>query len=272
MNQAQPKCGRSVRLPEPSPFCRTMIKLLATGIVCASLIVTATAEEYSLVAPSECTRPSSEEQRVVGSFGNYRIQSVPFRLTSQQWQACVAACTSEYADRQWAFTSSAIVPNSSSMLSGLPYIQEKFGEPLRVEQSLDEGFFDIDVFMVPRTLFYPGFEVTTQDYIDEDFSTISVKKAEIQESGDIYELIADGANVEFQFGLTVGSSRAEVEEALGLPCVSLANHGLEQMRLPGSPYRYHVKDPNGNRKYNFDIRFDQDGDLSEVHWVLQPWH
>jgi len=249
-----------------------VIRLLAIGIASAPLIVTASAEENRLVAPSECTRPSSEEQRVVGTFGNYRIQSVPFRLTSQQRQACVAACASEYADRQWAFTSSAILPNSSAMLNGLPYIQEKFGDPLRVEQSLDEGFFDIDVFMVPRTLFYPGFRVITHDYIDEDFSTISVKDAEIQESGGIYELIADGANVEFQFGLAVGSSRAEVEEAIGLPCVSLANYGLEQIRLPGSPYSYHVKDPNGNLRYNFVIQFDQDGKLLEVHWVLQAWH
>jgi hypothetical protein len=249
-----------------------VIRLLAIGIVSVTLIVTASAEEIRLVAPDQCTRPSSEDQRVVGTFGNYRIQPVRFRLTSQQWQACVAACTSEYADRQWGFTSSAILPNSSLMMNGLPYIQEKFGDPVRVEQSRDEGFFDIDIYMVPRNLFYPGFKVVTHDYIDEDFSTINLKDAEIQESGVIYELIADGANVEFQFGLAVGSSRAEVEEAIGLPCVSLANYGLEQIRLPGSPYSYHVKDPNGNLKYNFDIRFDQDGKLLGVHWVLQSWH
>lgn len=224
------------------------------------------------MAPIECTRPTSEDQRVVGTFGNYRVQSVPFRLTSEQWQACIAACDSEYADKQWAFTSSAVLPNSSSMLKGLPYIQEKFGDPLRVEQSLDEGFSDIDIYMIPRTLFYPGFRVITHDYIDEDFTKIDIRDAEIQESGFIYELIVDGANIDLQFGLAVGSSRAEVEEAIGLPCLTLARYGFEQMRLPGSPYSYRVEDPNGSQKYNFDVRFDEAGKLVEVHWILQAWH
>jgi hypothetical protein len=249
-----------------------VIKLFAIGIVSATLIVTAFAEENRLAPPNECTRPSSEDHRVVGTFGNYRIQSVPFRLSSEQWQACITACTSEYADRQWAFTSSTILPNSSSMLKGVPYIKEKFGDPLRVDQSRNEGFFDIDIYMIPRTLFYPGFKVITHDYIDEDFSKINLKDAEIQQSGVIHELIVGGANIEFQFGLAVGSSRAEVEEAIGLPCITLAAYGLEQMRLAGHPYRYHVDDPNGNQKYNFDVRFDEGGKLVEVHWVLQAWH
>ena len=155
---------------------------------------------------------------------------------------------------------------------GLSYIQEKFGDPLRVQQSRDEGFFDIDIYMIPRTLFYPGFKVITHDYIDEDFSKIDLKDAEIQESGLIYELIVDGASIDLQFGLAVGSSRAEVEEAIGLPCITLAQYGLEQMRLPDSPYSYHVEDPNGNQKYNFDVRFDEGGKLAEVHWILQAWH
>ena len=225
-----------------------------------------------MVAPIECTRPPSEDQRIVGTFGNYRVQSVPFRLTSEQKQACIAACDLEYADKQWAFTSSAVLPNSSSMLRGLPYIREKFGDPLRVEQSRDEGFFDIDIYMVPRTLFYPGFRVSTHDYIDEDFTKIAIKDAEIQESDVIYELIVDGANIGLQFGLAVGSSRAEVEEAIGLPCITLARYGLEQMRLPGSPYRYYVEDPNGSQKYSFDVRFDEGGRLVEVHWILHAWH
>ncbi len=230
----------------------------------------ASAAEQGPVSPSECDRDESDTIHFVGPFGIPGIMAGPAKLSREEWQACYASCKAENGERPWAFTLDAIEPDSGMMKNGFPYILAKFGEPLHVEQSIRNGFWDIDIYMVPRTLTYPGFRAVTHDYIDDSSSTIT-DDSEVEESGAIYELIVDGDNIKFQFGLAIGSTRAEVEKAIGLPCMNLANNGLKRVRL-SSQYGYAAEDPEGNQNFDFTVYFDDVGNLNKVHWTLRPWH
>ncbi len=71
------------------------------------------------------------------------------------------------------------------MLSkGVPYIVESLGEPLREEQG--DGFWDIDVYEIPRTLYFPGVTVVTRDYVD-DAVNFDLEAAQVRTGNGIYE-------------------------------------------------------------------------------------
>ena len=182
-----------------------MQRFAGTAITCISIALASatSADDRTTTIPSQCERHESDVT-------HYILDGVPATrpgvetLSMEARNECYEACTALHGDKAWAFTLDSILPNSSIMTKGLPLVLQEFGEPLRVEQSIDSGAWDIDVYMIPRTLYYTGFTVGTLDYIDvPDFKIDDNSK--IEKGHHIHELIVEGENIELPFGLRIGA-------------------------------------------------------------------
>ena len=151
------------------------------------------------------------------------------------------------------------------MLSkGVPYVVESLGEPLREEQA--EGFWDIDVFEIPRTLYFAGVTVVTRDFVD-DAVNFDLETAEIKTGNWIYEMLVESGDFQFGYGLTLDSSREDVEASFGLPCGTVARLGRTAARSLRQ-YGY-----DGRERYSITFNFDDDDRVDSVHWYYDSvWH
>ena len=179
-----------------------------------------------------------------------------------------AVCSVDYRTRWQTFIADGFSSGSSMLSKGVPFVVEKLGEPQRIER--DEGCWDIDIYEIPRTLYFPGVTIVTHDYIDAGFD-IDLKTAPVETGTGIYQMLVDRGDFQFAFGLTLDSSRADVEEALGLPCSAVARSGRPAARKLAA-YSYGISNPAGGRNYSVTISFDRADNVDSVSWSLSAWH
>ena len=162
------------------------------------------------------------------------------------------------------FTSDGFESESSMLSKGIPYVVESLGEPTREER--DEGFWDIDIFEIPRKLYFPGVTVVTRDFVD-DAVNFDLETAEVKASNAIYEMLVESGEFEFAYGLTLGSSREDVEALFGLPCSTVGRLGRNAARS-SDHYSY-----AGMERYSVTFNFDDNGRIVSVQWYYDSvWH
>lgn len=179
------------------------------------------------------------------------------------------ACNAESAPRVWEFALSGLVEDSSFLRGGVPRALEVLGEPISSVRD-ETGGWDTDVYMIRRTLIFDGVRIVSFDYIDQGLD-VDLKAAEVQEGKAIYEMVVDGPQYSFAFGLRIGSTREQVEEAIALPCWPVAESGRLEVRQLAS-YLYLASDPDTGVEYTVTFHFDDSEKLSSVVWELQPRH
>lgn len=74
-----------------------------------------------------------------------------------------SVCTAHNAPRVWEFALNGFVENSSLLRKGVPYAVEILGEPISSVRD-ETGSWDIDVYMIRRTLTFEGVEIVTYDF------------------------------------------------------------------------------------------------------------
>lgn len=156
------------------------------------------------------------------------------------------------------------------MLSkGVPYVVETLGEPLSEEQ--DDGFWDIDIYEIPRTLYFPGVTIVTRDFVD-DAVNFDLETANVKTGNGIYEMLVTSGDFEFAYGLTLDSSREDVEAALGLPCYAVASLGRTAVRS-SNEYSYADTSTDQRARYSVTFKFDGTGRVGSAHWYYNSvWH
>jgi hypothetical protein len=171
--------------------------------------------------------------------------------------------------RIWKVVSDGFESGSSMLSTGVPYVVEALGEPLREEQ--DDGFWDIDIYEIPRTLYFPGVTVVTRDYVT-DAVNFDLETAQVKTGNAIYEMIVESGDFQFAYGLTLDSSREDVEAALGLPCTTVAYLGRTAVRNEKN-YGYTDTSTDQRARYSVTFNFDGDGRAGSVHWYFESvWH
>jgi hypothetical protein len=176
----------------------------------------------------------------------------------------LACHTEKSGSRIWEFISDGFVSGSSMLSKGVPYVVEELGEPLREEK--DEGFWDIDIYEIPRTLYFPGVTVVTRDFVD-DAVNFDLEAAEVKTGNGIYEMRVESGDFQFAYGLTLDSSREDVEASFGLPCGMVGRLGRTAVR---SLERYGYA---GMERYSVTFNFDDDGRVEYIHWYYDSvWH
>ncbi len=156
------------------------------------------------------------------------------------------------------------------MLSkGVPYVVETLGEPIRVDQG--DGFWDIDIFEIPRTLYFPGVTVVTRDYVS-DAVNFDPTTGTVEPTNAIYEMSITSGDFQFSRGLTLQSNREDIEAALGLPCSSVAHFGRIAVR---KQVKYSYADTSDEERSRYSVTFNFYGArrLESIHWYFQSvWH
>lgn len=155
------------------------------------------------------------------------------------------------------------------MLSkGVPFVIGELGEPLHVERG--SGAWDLDIYTIPRTLYFPGVTIKTYDYIHADFD-VDLKNEPVVIGTTIDDMLVDGGNFQFALGLTLGSNRVDVEKTLGLPCSAVAYSGRPTARKLAS-YGLGTSDPNDRSNYSVTISFDRADNIESVRWSITVTH
>ena len=171
--------------------------------------------------------------------------------------------------RIWEFTSDSLVAGSSMLTKGVSYVVETLGEPLREEK--DDGFWDIDVYEIPRTLYFPGVTIKTRDFVSDavnfDLATGTVKPTD-----HIYEMLVENGGFQFAHGLSLDSTREDVEAAFGLPCAAVAHHGRAAVRKQVK-YRYEDTSDEERSRYSVTFYFHGAHRIDSIRWYYNSaWH
>ena len=185
---------------------------------------------------------------------------------SERRASCLA--TSD-ADRIWQFITDGFEPGSSMLLKGVAYVEEKLGKPRREETA--DGFWDIDIFEIPRTLYFDHVTVTTRDLI-ADAVNFETSSGTVEPTNQIYEMLINSGTFEFTHEIRLGSSRADVEAALGLPCDAVARLGRLATRKLDA-YQYSDPRDTDRARFTITLNFDGNGQVASAHWFYDSvWH
>lgn len=180
-----------------------------------------------------------------------------------------SVCTAGNASRVWEFALNGFAENSSLLRKGVPHAIEILGEPIGSVRD-EPGGWDTDVYMIRRILTFEGVKIVTYDFIHQDFD-VDLDTAKVEDGKVIYRMIVDGQHLLLTFGLRVGSTREQVEQALGLPCWPVAQSGRLAVRQLAS-YIYLASDPDSAPVYTITFHFDDADTISSVDWDLQSRH
>lgn len=215
-----------------------------------------------------CLERRAAQEAYLKSIFNAPVAKSPCPVDQEKVRERRAACAADNGLRVWQFAVDGFASGSSMLRKGVPYAIETLGEPVRDERDTT-GYWDIDVYEIPRTLHFTGVKIVTHDYINEGLD-VDLDTATIDEGVAIFEMFVDGGNFRFAFGLRLGSSREEVERSLGLPCWAVANSGRRATRDQSS-YSFVASDPSTGSEYSVTVNFVDDK-VDSVLWSLQPWH
>ena len=180
-----------------------------------------------------------------------------------------SVCAADNASRVWEFALNGFAEDSSLLRKGVPHALEILGEPSSSVRD-ETGVWDIDVYVVRRTLTFEGVKIRTLDSIDQGLG-VDLATAEVEDGKAIYWMVVDGQHLSFAFGVRIGSTREQVEKALGLPCWRVAMSGRLATRQLAS-YDYLASDPDSSTEYAVTFHFDNANKTSSVVWDRQPWH
>jgi hypothetical protein len=180
-----------------------------------------------------------------------------------------AACTAENASQVWEFTLHGFSKNSSLLSEGVPKAMDILGKPISSERD-EKGGWDIDVYVINRAISFEGVKIVTQDYMDQGFD-VDLETAEFKDGTVIHKMVVDGKQLQLMFGIRIGSTREQVEDALELPCWPVAHSGRLAVRQLSS-YEYLTSDPNSSAEYSVAFEFDDADTVKSVVWERQPWH
>lgn len=181
-----------------------------------------------------------------------------------------AACRAERDYSQvWKLISDGFEADSSMLSKGVPYVVEILGDPLREEK--EDGFWDIDIYEIPRTLYFLGVWVKTHDYVS-DAVNFDLATGTVKPTNHIYEMRVEDGDFQFAHGLTLGSSREDVEVALGLPCAAVARIGRVAVRST-KQYGYADTSDHEQARYSIGLNFGDDGRVESIQWYYDSvWH
>ena len=180
-----------------------------------------------------------------------------------------SVCAADNASRVWEFALNGFAEDSSLLRKGVPHALEILGDPISSVRD-ETGGWDIDVYVIRRTLTFEGVRVVTYDVINQGFD-VDPDTAKAEDGKVIYRMVIDSQHLLLTFGLRVGSTREQVEQALGLPCWPVAQSGRLAVRQLAS-YVYLASDPDTAPEYTVTIHFDDADTISSVDWDLQSRH
>jgi len=178
-------------------------------------------------------------------------------------------CTAENSSRVWNFALKGFTQDSPLLKKGVPHVVEILGEPLGSERN-KTGFWDVDVYVFRRILTFEGVKIVTYDFINQG-SEVDLDTADVEDGRTIYQMVVDGQHHSFAFGLRIGSTREQVENALHLPCGSVAKSGRLATRQFAS-YNYLASDPDSALEYAVTIHFDNADKVRSVVWSYEGRH
>lgn len=178
-------------------------------------------------------------------------------------------CTADNASRVWEFATHGFAEHSSVLIKGVPHALKILGEPKSSVRE-ETGVWDIDVYVIRRTLSFEGVKIVTYDFINQGLG-IDLAAAKVEDGKAIQQMVVDGQHLLFTFGLRIGSTREQVEQALGLPCWPVAQSGRLAVRQLAS-YVYLASNPDSAPEYTVTFHFDDADTISSVDWELQSRH
>ena len=247
-----------------------MLAILAIGALCATAQGDELDEPPAIDEDPRCLARKASQEAYLKSIANFPVsKGKPCPPNPETVRQRDVACRAENVSRSWVFISDGFEAGSSMLSKGVPYVVETLGEPLSEEQ--DDGFWDIDIYEIPRTLFFPGVTVVTRDYVD-DAVNFDLETAKVKTGNGIYEMLVTSGDFEFAYGLTLDSSREDVEAALGLPCYAVARLGRTAVRS-NKEYSYADTSTDQRARYSVTFNFDDNGRVGSVHWYYNSvWH
>ena len=191
-----------------------MLAILTFGALCATVQGDELDEPPAMDEDPRCLARKAAQEADLRSIADVPVsKGKPCPPNPETVRQRDLACRAEKSgSRLWEFISDGFDSGSSMLSKGVPYVVETLGEPLREEQ--DEGFWDIDIYEIPRTLYFPGVTVKTRDYVD-DVHDFKLENAQVKTSNAIYEMLVDSGDFQFAYGLNLDSSRDDVEAAFG---------------------------------------------------------
>ena len=245
---------------------RQMLAILTIGMLCVAAQGDELDEPPAMDEDPRCLARKAAQEAYLRSIIDAPVsKGKPCPPNPETVRQRELAChTKKDGSRIWEFISDGFEPGSSMLSKGVPYVVEVLGEPLREEQ--DEGFWDIDIYEIPRTLYFSGVTVVTRDFVD-DAVNFNLETAEVKTGNGIYDMRVESGDFQFAYGLTLGSSRADVEASFGLPCGMVGQLGRTAARSLGK-YSY-----AGMERYSVTFNFDDDGRVDSIHWHYDSvWH
>ncbi len=257
------------------PMKTAMVHRFLTIFVFAALGVSALAEDLDLPPPMDedprcLARKAADEAYLKSIFDAPVAKGKPCPPNPEVIRQREIACRRDNDNaRLWKFISDGFEAGSSMLSEGVPYVVEKLGEPIRVDQ--DDGFWDIDIFEIPRTLHFPGVTVVTRDYVS-DAVNFDLTTGTVEPTNAIYEMSIESGDFRFSHGLTLQSSREDVEAALGLPCGAVAHSGRTAVRKQVK-YSYTDTSEEERSRYSVTFKFYGASRIESIRWYYQSaWH
>ncbi len=247
-----------------------MLAILTIGALCAIVQGDELDEPPAMDEDPRCLERKATQEAYLRSIADFPVsKGKPCPPNPETVSRRDVACRAENGSRSWKFIDDGFESGSSMLSTGVPYVVEALGEPLREEQ--DDGFWDIDIYEIPRTLYFPGVTVVTRDYVT-DAVNFDLETAQVKTGNAIYEMIVESGDFQFAYGLTLDSSREDVEAALGLPCTAVAHFGRTAVRNR-KDYSYTDTSTDQRARYSVTFNFDGDGRVGSVHWYYESvWH
>jgi len=247
-----------------------MLAILTIGALCATAQADVLDEPPAMDEDPRCLARKAAQEAYLRSIADVPVsKGRPCPPNPESLRQRDAACRAEGASLLWEFISDGFEPGSSMLSKGVSYIVDTLGEPLREEQG--QGFWDIDIYEIPRTLYFPGVTVKTRDFVD-DAVNFDLETGQIKTGNGIYEMLVASGDFQFAYDLNLDSSREDVEAALGLPCSAVARLGRTAVRNR-KEYSYADTSDDQRARYSVTFNFDGDGRVGSVLWYYDSvWH
>jgi hypothetical protein len=248
-----------------------ILAIFVLGALCVPVLADELDEPPPMDEDPRCLARKAADEAYLRSIANFPVaKGRPCPPNPETVRQREVACRAENENsRLWKFISDGFESGSSMLSKGVPFVVEALGEPLREEQG--EGYWDIDIYEVPRTLYFSGVTVETRDYVD-DVADFNLENAQIKSSNAIYEMLLESGKFKFAHGLTLESTREEVEAALELPCESVARYGRTAVRKE-IKYSYTDTSDRERSRYSVTFNFSDASRIETVRWHFRSaWH
>lgn len=248
-----------------------MLAIFILGALCAPLLADELDDPPAMDEDPRClARKAAREAYLKSIFDAPVSKGKPCPPNPETVRRREVACRLENEEsRLWEFISDGFESGSSMLSKGVPAVVEALGEPLSEEQGL--GGWDIDIYEIPRTLYFPGVTVVTRDFVS-DAVNFDLATGTIRATNAIYEILIESGGFQFSHGLTLESSREDVEAALGLPCSAVAHLGRTAVRNQEA-YSYTDTSDEERSRYSVTFRFHDTGRIDTVRWYFESvWH